>query len=95
MAPDTLIQDERLTGDATGAELRYLSGFGNEFASEAVPGALPQGQNSPQSAAAGASMPSSCPARPSPRRGRRTAAPGSTASGPRRCTGRSAAATTG
>ena len=28
--------------------LRYLSGFGNEFASEAVPGALPQGQNSPQ-----------------------------------------------
>ena len=29
-------------------ELRYLSGFGNEFATEAVPGALPQGQNSPQ-----------------------------------------------
>ena len=29
-------------------ELRYLSGFGNEFASEAVAGALPQGQNSPQ-----------------------------------------------
>jgi homogentisate 1,2-dioxygenase len=29
-------------------ELRYLSGFGNEFASEAVPGALPKGQNSPQ-----------------------------------------------
>jgi homogentisate 1,2-dioxygenase len=27
---------------------RYLSGFGNEFATEAVPGALPQGQNSPQ-----------------------------------------------
>ena len=26
----------------------YLSGFGNEFATEAVPGALPQGQNSPQ-----------------------------------------------
>jgi homogentisate 1,2-dioxygenase len=26
----------------------YLSGFGNEFASEAVPGALPQGQNAPQ-----------------------------------------------
>ncbi|HMI51252.1 MAG TPA: homogentisate 1,2-dioxygenase [Candidatus Saccharimonadales bacterium] len=28
----------------------YQSGFGNEFASEAVPGALPQGQNSPQQA---------------------------------------------
>ena len=28
--------------------LRYQSGFGNEFASEALPGALPQGQNSPQ-----------------------------------------------
>jgi homogentisate 1,2-dioxygenase len=27
---------------------RYQSGFGNEFASEAVPGALPQGQNNPQ-----------------------------------------------
>jgi homogentisate 1,2-dioxygenase len=29
---------------------RYLSGFGNEFATEAVPGALPVGQNSPQRA---------------------------------------------
>ncbi|HUB97963.1 MAG TPA: homogentisate 1,2-dioxygenase [Stellaceae bacterium] len=29
-------------------ELRYLTGFGNEFATEAVAGALPQGQNSPQ-----------------------------------------------
>ncbi len=28
--------------------LQYHSGFGNEFASEAVPGALPIGQNSPQ-----------------------------------------------
>jgi homogentisate 1,2-dioxygenase len=27
---------------------RYQSGFANEFATEAVPGALPQGQNSPQ-----------------------------------------------
>ena len=26
----------------------YLSGFGNEFATEALPGALPVGQNSPQ-----------------------------------------------
>lgn len=30
--------------------LDYLSGFGNEFASEALPGALPVGQNSPQKA---------------------------------------------
>ncbi|WP_395702602.1 homogentisate 1,2-dioxygenase [Aquabacterium sp.] len=29
---------------------RYLSGFGNEFATEALPGALPQGRNSPQRA---------------------------------------------
>ena len=30
------------------ANLTYLSGFGNEFATEALPGALPVGQNSPQ-----------------------------------------------
>jgi homogentisate 1,2-dioxygenase len=30
--------------------LVYLSGFGNEFATEALPGALPVGQNSPQRA---------------------------------------------
>jgi homogentisate 1,2-dioxygenase len=29
-------------------ELNYLTGFGNEFATEALPGALPSGQNSPQ-----------------------------------------------
>jgi len=28
--------------------LKYLSGFGNHFESEAIPGALPQGQNTPQ-----------------------------------------------
>jgi homogentisate 1,2-dioxygenase len=31
----------------------YMSGFGNEFATEAVPGALPKGQNSPQKPAFG------------------------------------------
>jgi homogentisate 1,2-dioxygenase len=31
----------------------YQSGFGNEFASEAIPGTLPQGQNSPQRVAHG------------------------------------------
>ncbi|NKI93023.1 homogentisate 1,2-dioxygenase [Rhizobacter sp. SG703] len=33
--------------------LRYQSGFGNQFASEAVPGVLPTGRNSPQKAAHG------------------------------------------
>src|SRR5579862_9002004 len=34
-------------------EYSYQSGFGNEFASEAVPGALPAGRNSPQRAPLG------------------------------------------
>lgn len=33
--------------------LQYQSGFGNEFATEALPGALPAGQNSPQKVAYG------------------------------------------
>ena len=33
--------------------LRYQSGFGNHFASEALPGALPKGRNSPQRVAHG------------------------------------------
>src|SRR5262245_11618413 len=37
----------------TSQELQYQSGCGNEFASEAVPGALPQGRNSPQQAPLG------------------------------------------
>ncbi len=32
------------------SDLRYQSGFGNEYATEAVPGALPRGRNSPQRA---------------------------------------------
>lgn len=35
-------------GKITVQELTYLSGFGNEFTSEALPGALPQGQNNPR-----------------------------------------------
>src|SRR5512142_3591350 len=31
-------------------QLKYNSGFGSEFATEALPGALPVGQNSPQRA---------------------------------------------
>jgi homogentisate 1,2-dioxygenase len=37
----------------TAAGLGYLSGFGNEHSSEAVPGALPVGRNSPQRAPLG------------------------------------------
>jgi len=36
--------------DSLNSERRYQSGFGNEYATEAVPGALPQGRNSPQRA---------------------------------------------
>ena len=39
--------------NAIAVALKYQSGFGNEFATEAVPGALPQGQNSPQQAPLG------------------------------------------
>ncbi len=35
-------------GTLTESRYTYQSGFGNEFASEALPNALPQGQNSPQ-----------------------------------------------
>jgi homogentisate 1,2-dioxygenase len=34
-------------------DLKYLSGFGNNFESEALPGALPEGQNNPQRCALG------------------------------------------
>ncbi|MGH7001601.1 MAG: homogentisate 1,2-dioxygenase, partial [Stellaceae bacterium] len=37
-----------MTTSTTDRADRYLAGFGNEFATEAVPGALPVGQNSPQ-----------------------------------------------
>src|SRR3984957_880105 len=33
---------------STPVAIVYQSGFGNEFATEALPGALPQGQNAPQ-----------------------------------------------
>src|SRR5262249_40425238 len=38
---------------AVKTDLQYLSGFGNHFESEAEPGALPKGQNSPQQVAYG------------------------------------------
>ncbi|HEX3536682.1 MAG TPA: homogentisate 1,2-dioxygenase [Stellaceae bacterium] len=47
MSPDTRI-DIPIETKSEDRPLAYLSGFGNELASEAVTGALPQGQNSPQ-----------------------------------------------
>src|SRR5436190_18728631 len=52
MCPDTRIEvGEVYRGGAVeppSARLDYLSGFGNEQQSEAIPGTLPQGQNAPQ-----------------------------------------------
>ncbi len=48
MGPDTLIIDEPRVADTSRGGPRYLAGFGNELASEAVPGVLPDGQNAPQ-----------------------------------------------
>jgi len=45
----------------------YQPGFGNAFASEAIPGTLPLGQNAPQK---GQSQPAISPAPPVLRRGR-------------------------
>ena len=45
--PDSMISSAPET-QARQGEGAYLSGFGNEFATEALPGALPVGQNSPQ-----------------------------------------------
>lgn len=41
-----------MSGDArkTAEGLTYLTGFGNEHSSEALPGALPHGRNAPQRA---------------------------------------------
>ena len=53
MQPSSLSPLERSSPSSVPAETTpraYQSGFGNEFASEALPGALPVGQNSPQRA---------------------------------------------
>ena len=39
-----IVQDQNATGTVPG----YMPGFGNDFETEALPGALPQGRNSPQ-----------------------------------------------
>jgi homogentisate 1,2-dioxygenase len=43
-APREMIRDAKTTGTTEG----YMPGFGNDFETEALPGALPQGMNSPQ-----------------------------------------------
>src|SRR5260370_42456618 len=50
MSPDTRVEIGEVANDRGVARsaLRYLSGFGNELASEALPGILPEGQNAPQ-----------------------------------------------
>jgi homogentisate 1,2-dioxygenase len=71
------------------ASTGYQTGFGNEFASEAIAGALPEGRNSPQR------VPHGPVCRADERHGvhraqaMQTGAVGCTASDPLRCTGRS------
>lgn len=55
--------DARMATSKNGA-LRYQTGFGNHFETEAVPGSLPKGQNSPQVCAHGKLLPGE---RPSPK----------------------------
>jgi homogentisate 1,2-dioxygenase len=55
----------------------YMTGFGSHFATEALPGALPIGRNSPQRPAHGLYA-EQLSGTPSPRRVTRTAAPGCT-----------------
>src|SRR4051794_9145155 len=45
--------DDRLAAPLGDAAMNYMTGFGNEFATEAIAGALPQGQNSPKQAPLG------------------------------------------
>jgi homogentisate 1,2-dioxygenase len=49
----TMVQSADTARRPRTAAIAYLSGFGNEQASEAVPGALPEGRNSPQRPALG------------------------------------------
>ena len=76
----------KVTGGDTGAvdteatAAGYMPGFGNDFETEALPGALPQSGRTRRSVRPTGSMPSSFPARPSPRRAAPMSAPGSTAS---------------
>ncbi len=47
------LRSETATPSAVGQDHAYLAGFGNQFETEALPGALPVGRNSPQRCAYG------------------------------------------
>ena len=68
-------ETDAMTQTLSDAPEGYLSGFGNHSRPRRCPGALPEGRNSPQRAPLGCT-PSSCRARPSPRRATRTGARG-------------------
>jgi len=53
MASGELPQEMRRAPNDDGARPSYMPGFGNDFETEALPGALPQGMNSPQKCAYG------------------------------------------
>lgn len=53
MAQDSAPHLSFQTPSARGASVSYMSGFGNSFETEALPGALPVGRNSPQRCAYG------------------------------------------
>src|ERR1700691_3285866 len=53
MAPHTQLRPSHKKAAAPLDAVSYQSGFGNQFQSEAVPGALPVGRNSPQRAPLG------------------------------------------
>jgi homogentisate 1,2-dioxygenase len=53
MTADTAVPTRPASVAAAAAAPAYLSGFGNHFATEALPGALPPAQNSPQRCAYG------------------------------------------
>jgi homogentisate 1,2-dioxygenase len=60
-------------------DLKYFTGFGNEFATEAHPGGLPVGQNARKKPRSASTLNSS-PARPLRHHAIRTGAPGPTVS---------------
>jgi homogentisate 1,2-dioxygenase len=62
--PRPMVQAQGPTGPHQG----YMPGFGNDFETEALPGALPQGMNSPRNAPT-AFTANSSRAPPSPPRG--------------------------
>ena len=73
-------------------ELQYQTGFGNDCATEALPGALPQGRNSPQQCPYGLYA-EQLSGTAFTRRAPRTAVPGYTGSAPARSTSRLSAMT--